>query len=100
MNRIFSRRQFLAHGRTGLSSIALAAMLAGPVMAVALIFFVAHAAPVQRRQIERHGLKQVLNAALPTGILALLGTLALVALAWSGMIAIPVAVAIPAPREV
>ena len=72
----------------------LAAMLAGPVMAVALIFFVAHAAPVQRRQIARHGLKEVLSASLATGILALLGTLALVALAWSGMIAIPVAVAI------
>ena len=28
MNQIFSRRQFLTHGRTGLSSIALAAMLA------------------------------------------------------------------------
>lgn len=73
---------------------ALFAMLAEPVMAVALIFFVAHAAPVQRSQIERHGLRDVLNASLATGLIALAGGFVLVVLAWSGMIAIPVAVAI------
>ncbi len=72
----------------------LAVILLEPVLAVALIFFVAHALPVQREQIADHGLDRVLKAIAPTGIPALAGAIALIALAWLGYVALPLAAAI------
>jgi len=72
----------------------MAVMLAAPVLAVALIFFVAHALPVQRAQVARYGPADVLRATLPTGLLALSGIAALGVLVWSGTVALPLAVAI------
>lgn len=72
----------------------MAVLLAEPVLAVALIFFVAHALPVQQVQVARYGFADVLRAGLPTGLLALGGIAALGALAWSGVVALPFAAAI------
>lgn len=79
-----------AHAVTG----GLAVLLADPVLAVALIFFVAHALPTHRQQISEHGLEDVRRATLPTGLLALTGSLILVALAAAGLVTLPFAAAI------
>ena len=84
----------MARGASYAVMASLAVLLADPVLAVALIFFVAHALPMHRRQVAEHGVENVLRATLPTGLLALAGSLILVALTAAGLVTLPVAAAI------
>lgn len=65
-----------------------------PVLAVGLIFLIAHALPVQERQIAAYGWRRVVRAvALPTAI-ATLGALALAVAVAQGLLATQLAVAL------
>ena len=79
----------------GHAVVALAATIAfDPVLAVGLIFLIAHAVPVQQRQIAAHGKAAVWRAvALPTAI-ALLGAAAIAAFVLTGHLALPIAIAL------
>ncbi len=72
----------------------MATMLLHPVLAVGLIFLTGHALPMQVRQIEEHGSRTVMGAALWTCALATIGAVALIALVIAGVVAIPVAAAL------
>ncbi|GAB5347308.1 Brp/Blh family beta-carotene 15,15'-dioxygenase [Alteriqipengyuania sp. 357] len=77
---------------------ALAAILAtaflAPALAVALIFFAAHALPIQLRQIADHGRRAVLHAVAPTGVIALLGACVLVMFVYSDLVPLSLASAL------
>ncbi|TKD50121.1 Brp/Blh family beta-carotene 15,15'-dioxygenase [Sphingomonas baiyangensis] len=71
-----------------------AVLLFHPVLAAGMVFLVAHAVPVQQRQIERYGVAAVCAAVSPTTLAAVLGALALATLVATGMLALPVATAL------
>ena len=71
-----------------------AVALFDPVLAVGLIFVLAHAVPVQQRQIASYGVPAIMRAvALPTGI-AIDGAATIVALVANGLLAMQIAVAL------
>ena len=86
---------FTAKRGAGHAIVALLAMvLLQPVLAVGLTFLIAHAIPIQQRQIRNYGMGTVFRAvALPAGI-ATLGATALAALVVSQTLALTVAVAL------
>ena len=61
-----------------------AVALLHPVLAVGMAFLLGHALPLQREQVERHGLRAVIAAQGPTTLLAMLGAAALAALWLNG----------------
>ena len=75
--------------------LALAATaLLHPVLAVGAIFFALHALPMHARLARLYGSRETMAALLPTAIPALLGALALIVLAWTAHIALPLAAAL------
>ena len=80
--------------RYSLLACVAATALFHPVLATGLAFFLGHAWPMQREQAARFGWPKVLRAAAPTAIPAVLGALAIIALAVSGHIALPLAAAL------
>ena len=72
----------------------LATLLLHPVLAVGLVFLIAHAVPVQERQVATYGAKRVLRAvALPT-LIATTGAAALALAVWLGAIPVPIGLAL------
>ena len=72
----------------------IATLLLHPVLAVGVIFLTAHAIPIQQRQAAAYGSGVVMRAiAIPT-IIATLGAAAIAASVWSGLLAMPLAVAL------
>ena len=80
-------------GATAIVALALAA-LAQPVLAVGAIFLLAHALPVQREQVARHGAARVRKAVRWPTAAAALATLLLIVWVLSSPASLPYAVAL------
>ena len=65
-----------------------------PVLAVGLIFFAIHAAPVLAGQLRDYGTTKVIRAAWPTALAAALGSGALIAAVMLGWVPLPLAAAL------
>ena len=65
-----------------------------PVLAVGLIFLVAHAIPVQQRQIGAYGKAAVIRAVAIPSAIAIVGAALIAGLVASGILALPIAVAL------
>ncbi|WP_279349365.1 Brp/Blh family beta-carotene 15,15'-dioxygenase [Erythrobacter litoralis] len=71
-----------------------ATVLLHPVLAVGLVFLVAHAVPVQQRQIAAYGRSAVIRAVAIPSAIATVGAAAIMGLVTSGLLALPYAVAL------
>lgn len=72
----------------------MAALVFHPVLAAGLIFLIAHAAPVQRRQITEYGVAETWAAIRWPLALAAIGSIALAIAALQGLLALPVLAAL------
>ena len=71
-----------------------AAVLLHPVLAVGLIFLVAHAIPVQQRQLATYGRGAVVRAVAVPSIVATIGALLIAGMVMYGILAAPIAIAL------